>query len=434
MPSFYDFAYFALLAVGSPILLVRRSLRDKLRDALRTRNGIVPPRAGESKCVLVHAVSVGELNAARALIDELRTSSPPTHVAVTTTTATGLARANELFANQPGVSVARFPLDFSRFVDRLLDAVRPDVVILMELEVWPNFMRACSRRKIPVIVGNGRITEPSTKRYRLLGPITTGMFARLDRALVQDSLYAARFESLGVPRERIEVVGSMKFDAAPIADSIDGADELAAHLGIDRGRTRLIVAGSTGPGEEQIVLDAFDALAREYSDLALMIAPRKPERFDEVAALIERRGRRQARRSEKSPAKSDVFLLDTMGELRKAYALAEIVFVGRSLVDLGAKQHGSDMIEPAALGKPVVVGPFTGNFAEPMRAFREAGSMLEIDSPAKLRDALRSLLADRSHSTELGRRAREVVLTQRGSTGRHVKCIHDLLARHVAPQ
>ena len=422
MASRYDWAYRVLAAAGSPYLLVNQKLRAKLRDAIETRNGAVARRTGSEPCVMIHAVSVGELNAARPLIDGLLQAQPDLHIVITTTTLTGDDRAIELYGSKANFTVARFPLDLTNYLDRFFNAVRPHLVVLMELELWPNFMAVCEARKIPVVVGNGRITEPSYKKYRLLGPITRKMFSRASVSLVQEEVYAERFRNLGA--RDVRVVGTMKFDSASTNEP-DGAEELASAMGLDR-RHPTVVAGSTGPGEESLLLDFYARCLAREPDLQLVIVPRKPERFDEVALLIQARGFACARRSRPDSTVSNsrrVLLGDTMGELRKFYALADVVFVGRSLVDLGAKQNGSDMIEPAALGKPVIVGRFTQNFLEPMNAFRAAKAIIEVSDITDLGASIERLLNDPDERRQLGDAARQVVETQRGSTERHLEVI-----------
>ena len=428
VPSVADIAYAAAAAVVGPAMLVR-GRRAKLAAAWRERDGDVLRRAGGGPGVLVHAVSVGEVNATRELVRQLREVRPDVGVVVSVTTDTGHARAAEVFAGTAGVAVVRFPLDFSGRVRRFLDAVRPDVVVLMELEVWPNFVAECRRRGVAVILGNGRITGRSFAGYRRLGPLVRPTFRRLDRVLAQDEAYADRFRQLGCGA--VEVAGSMKFDTAAAAPP-PGTDALAAEVGV--AGERLWVCGSTGPGEEALILDALDLLrARGRGEAAgvnprpasvtprLAIVPRHPERFDEVAELIVRRTGGVTRLSDgragAPPVGGAVILGDSMGELRKWWALAGVAFVGRSLVDLGPSQHGSDMIEPAALGVPVVVGPFTGNFAAAMAALRSAGAVAEV------RDAAELAAAVAGADSERGRRAAAAVDALRGATARHVAAV-----------
>jgi 3-deoxy-D-manno-octulosonic-acid transferase len=358
----------------------------------------------------------------------LHEQRPDLHFVISTTTQTGHESGKKHYGQMPYVTLIRYPLDFSAAVLRVLDAVRPDLVVLMELEVWPNFVRICQRRKIPVMLANGRLTTHSFRRYRLIRPIARSMFSRLNLVCAQDETYALRFVQLGVPSKRIRVTGTMKFDNANVTDHVEGADEIASAMGLKLGREAVWVCGSTGPGEEEIILREYRALLTTFSRLRLVIVPRKPERFDEVADLIAQFRFKVLRRSTSEPPPLDppvppVILGDTMGELRKFYSLADLVFVGRTLVDLGSRQHGSDMIEPAALAKPVIVGPYTGNFAEAMRKFRDADAMLEVTDGAALAESVRVLLSTQAEATAMGRRAQEVVRREQGATARHAQLV-----------
>lgn len=457
MINFYDIAYTFGLGVAAPVWAVRSKTRKKVLDAFSQRMGQIERSAGPAagrKCVMLHAVSVGELNAAAGLVSGLRERYPGVHLVISTTTETGSQRAAAVYAEAADVTLIRYPLDFSAAVARVLGGLRPDLVILMELELWPNFISSCHRRGVPVIVANGRITESSFRNFRIGSWLTRRMFGRLAAVGAQEQTYADRFITLGSRPEKTVVTGTMKFDTASTDGNVTGAAELAAEMGL---RPPLWVAGSTGPGEEEIVLAAYRLLLPEFPDLQLAIIPRKPERFDEVAVLIDRGGFVCVRRSmgeglwalgfglcegadqssflsPKPQALRPIFLGDTMGELRKFYAAAAVVFVGRTLVDLGEKQHGSDMIEPAALGKPTIVGPFTGNFAEVMNAFRAADAMVELaanTTAAGLAGAVATLLRDPG---ELGDRARRVVDSHRGATARTMRLIEPLISESTRPE
>ena len=337
---------------------------------------------------MIHAVSLGEINATRALVEMLRKNRPELQFVVSVTTETGFARGKELYGSASDVTLVRYPLDFTSAIDRLLVALRPDVVALMELEVWPNFIQRCASRGVPVLLINGRITPASFKKYKLFRPVLGSMFRRLDQVCVQEDSYAQRFAELGVRADRLSVTGTMTFDNAAILARIDGQDELAAGVGLGPGSERIWVCGSTGPGEEKIVLDVYRKLLGKFPGLRLVVVPRKPERFDEVAQLIASEKFEVVRRSQvtKNPHVHAELRVEAGpgrarghdGRVEKFYAIADVVFVGRSLVDLGDKQHGSDMIEPAAIGKPVIVGPFTGNFAEPMSEFVKRNAMAVV--------------------------------------------------------
>jgi 3-deoxy-D-manno-octulosonic-acid transferase len=431
MINHFDIAYGLGVGLSSPFWLAKPSSRRKVLQAFSQRMGHVPARDLSKPAVMIHAVSLGEINATPSLINVLRASKPGIEFIVSVTTETGYARGQALYGSAKDVTLVRYPLDFTAAIDRLLNALRPAIVVLLELEVWPNFIRRCAQRKVPVILINGRITPGSFRKYRLAQPLIGSMFARLQHVAVQDQEYARRFAELGVPSTRVSVTGTMKFDTAEITNEIAGENELATAVGLSPGKHPIWVCGSTGPGEEAILLPVYQRLLKRFTDLRLVIVPRKPERFDEVANLIVSSGFSLIRRSQPAaPPPSDtppIILGDTMGDLRKFYSLANVVFVGRSLVDLGHRQHGSDMIEPAALAKPVVVGPFTANFAEAMNRFRQVDAMKVAQNAEELETAITNLLSDPAAAKQLGQRAREVVKTQQGATQRHAKIILDTL-------
>jgi 3-deoxy-D-manno-octulosonic-acid transferase len=366
-----------------------------------------PPRPR----LLLHAVSVGEVSALRELVPALERDA---QVVLSATTDTGLARARDLFA---GVcDVVRYPLDFSWSVRRFLEAVRPDAVGLVELELWPNFVRACVERGVPVAVINGRLSERSFRGYRRVRAALRPTFARLALAAVQDGAYAARFIAMGVPADRCTITGSMKWDSARIADDAPGAAALARDLGIDRSRP-LIAAGSTAQDEEALLHTACPP------GVQLLCAPRKPEHFDDAAASMPGCRRRSRLRPGTAPGPgNDRFLLDTIGELRSAYALADVVVMGRSFGSL----HGSDPIEPAALGKPVIVGPRMGDFASITQTLLDAGAILQVDR-GSLASTIESLIRDPARRADLAQRARACIRANQGATERHRAMLIELV-------
>ena len=414
----YDIAYAAGLVASAPAWLATRKSRTKVLSALGQRMGHVRPRDGDGPCVLIHAVSLGEMNATAELTRQLREARPDLAVVVSVTTATGYDRGRQLYPVESGVQLVRFPLDFSSAVTGLLDAVRPSVVVLMEGELWPNFLLQCERRGMPVVLVNGRVTPGSFRNYRRFSRVSRPMLRRLADTCVQDDRYAEQFRQLGAAD--VQVTGTMKFDTATVADRVSGDAELANACGLAPGEP-VWVCGSTGPGEEDILLDAYSRLSALGSRLRLVIVPRHPQRFDTVADLIRRRGLPLFRRSTNTG--SGVILGDTMGELRTFYSLATAVFVGRSLLDLGHRQRGSDLIEPAALAKPVATGPWTHNFADAVRAFRAADAVADVTDAASLVTAVRGWLADPAAAAAMGRRAQAVVRQYQGATARHAGVI-----------
>jgi 3-deoxy-D-manno-octulosonic-acid transferase len=387
--------------------------------------------------LLIHAVSVGEINAIRRLVATLQDRDPDLRIVIATTTDTGYARACELFAAEH--TVVRYPFDFSFAVNRFLDAVQPDAVALVELEVWPNFVEACQRRGIAVGVINGRLSERSFARYRLIRRWVKPTFAKLTAVGAQTESYAERFKALGARPDAVRTLDTMKWDSARLTDTVDGAEALAASLGLDRDRP-IVVAGSTGPGEEQMLIDQCPAEAQ------LLLVPRKPERFEQVAALDVTMVRRtQVDAGQDQTAANDdtagavtsdqkseaprLFLLDTMGELAKAYALADVVVVGRSFNGQG----GSDPIEPIALGKPVILGPDHANFQDVVDAFQAADGIRLAKRDASLGEAIQGLLQEPEQARRLADNGRSVIRQRQGATARYAAMIERLLGRTERP-
>lgn len=418
MTILFDLIYVLVVCLGWPFLLIRRWRRGPGSVALGDRLGAVPSRPVSANCIWLHGVSLGEINATRTIVEELRRRAPGTVIAVSATTTTGIDRARKLY---PEHIVFRFPLDFSFILRRVFRRIRPSVIVLLELEAWPNLVKVARAEGVPVLIANGRVTEEGSMR-RFDRPIIRSIARRMFRQLrwvgAQDATYAERFVRLGVPEERVEVCGSVKYDAADISDRLAGQDELAEEMTIDPSRP-LWVCGSTGPDEEAIILDSYAELIHREPLLQLAIIPRKPERFDDVAELICSRGYACLRRSGKPPLVPPsvpepraVFLGDTMGELRKFYALSAVVFVGRSLVPMG----GSDVMEAAGLAKPVLVGPHTENFSEAVGLLTESGGAQVVSDAATLAEAVVEILQDAIRRRRMSRAARETIVSRRGAT------------------
>ena len=390
---------------------------------------------------MLHCVSVGELLSVRQLVDQML-KDPAVFMVITTTTDTGTARAKEIYgaATYAGrVATYRFPLDFSFAVKGFLREARPDVVALVELETWPNFIRIATGRGIPVVVINGRMTERALGRYKIVGPIVQGMMRRLAWLGIQTETIAARFEKLGAVRERMEIIPTLKYDTADLSDKIAGAEQLAEACGI-LPTHQVFVGGSTGPGEETFLLEAYWRLREEYPLLRLAMAPRKPETVAQVLAAIDAAGLKFVLRTERPDARpegsaewgrplstEEVLVLNTMGELKKLYSLGMGSFVGRSLVKLG----GSDMIEVAALAKPCCFGPYTANFAEAVELLTSQKAATELRNAFELKEVLEVWLANPAAAEAMGRRAREVIAAQRGSTMRYVEKIEGMLGERA---
>ncbi|MCA9303264.1 MAG: hypothetical protein KC996_04000 [Phycisphaerales bacterium] len=398
-----DLIYVPLGVLSAP--LWARKKRNGWGERFGRVEHMLRHKPGHGLRVMLHAVSVGEVNALRALVDRLVEDPKIECVIVSTTTDTGLARAKMLFGEC--CEVVRYPLDCSWMVRRFLDAVQPSVIGLVELEVWPNFVKLSVRRDIPVCVINGRLSARSFKGYRKIRPLLKRTFARLRVCCVQDEEYAERFRAMGA--KDVRVTDSMKWDSVDTQRAAGGATDraysIALAMGLDLTKP-ILVAGSTGPGEEALLHAACPEGAQ------LVCAPRKPERFDEAAAAMPG----CVRRSAEMPAPSGTvrFLLDTIGELSSVYELADVVVVGRSFGDL----YGSDPIEPAALGKPVVIGPSHSDFETAVRALLKADAISVADRDG-LRKELVRLFRHPAGGKTMGERAQACVRTHQGATGRH---------------
>jgi len=430
-----DTVYVAVLVTTSPVWGYRLWRSGKWRTDWPGRLGHChTPEPDGRSTLLIHAVSVGEINAIQKLVEHLDQHYHDTvKVVVSTTTDSGTARAKQLF--EPKHAVVRFPLDMGPCVKRFLDTVKPHLVALTELEVWPNFVDQCSQRSVPVCVINGRLSTRSFRWYRRIAPLVRSSFRQLALVATQTESYAKRFVAMGVPENHIRVIDTMKWDTAtdlqtnkqshtsvhdPVTNHDDLANALACAMGIDPDRP-IVVAGSTGPGEEQMLMEACP------QEVQLVLAPRKPERFEQVAALDRHMVRRSQHRDPSVPIKpgSHCFLLDTIGELTQAYALADIAIIGRSFLG----QHGSNPIEPVALGIATIIGPHHEDFADIVHYLKAAGGIVVTDRPWQ---AAQALLGNRQQCETLAQCGRDVILEHQGATEKHADLLVNLMASSVS--
>ncbi len=427
MSILINLAYFLGLILYSPVVLYRMIAHKRYRDGWAQRLGRVSRKEPGKRCVWIHAVSVGEVNAARTLIDALKTALPDCEIVISSTTDTGLARACALYDKQH--SVFYFPFDLSWIMKKAFDRLHPDILLLMELEVWPNLASIAQQRRIPVVVVNGRISERSFPKYLKFRKFVAAMFRKVALVLAQTQEYADRFVTLGCDPSNVVVTNSLKYDTAQTDGLVPGADRIAEQIKLGTGR--LWVLGGTGPGEERIGLEVFSRLKKEaeFDDLHLAIIPRKPERFDEVAGLIDNSGFTFARFSKLKENNSTadgrpvVILGDTMGDLKKFYAIASLVFVGRTLTPMG----GSDMMEPAALGKCTTFGPHTFNFKQTVDALLEGVGAIEVKDAEQLCDITRKCLTNRDFADAISAAGQKIIRQNQGATKKSVDAIVKLL-------
>ena len=429
------FIYSLVLTFGFLVLLPRFLLdafrHGKYVAGFRERWGSVSPIQAEGRKVIwIHCVSVGETQAARTLVQGLRARYPQSLIAISTITLTGQNLAREIFKHD-AAKIFYFPFDWRWVVRRTLKAIHPDIVLIMETELWPNFLRECKGQKIPVALVNGRLSSQSFRRYRFIRGFMTRVFSSLSLAIMQTEADAERVRLLGMDADKTLVFGNMKFDAGtlPETDSLTTAFRERFRLGT----SPLILAASTHEPEEVLLLNSFrQVISKSETKPRLMIVPRHPERFAEVIDLLKTSGLRWAQRTA-SPAPSDeeaeVILLDSIGELRSAYSLASLVFVGGSL----ARTGGHNILEPAAAGAPVIVGPHTYNFQSIVETFLDADAIVQLqpmsDSAAivALSDTISELLIDQTRSRQIGRRGQSLVSENRGATERTLHSLESLM-------
>jgi len=418
MPFVLNLIYLVLLAFASPFLICRAVRSGKYREGWSEKLlGKAPLRIGDHPCVWFHAVSVGEVLLLRPLLSALARRRPGWQVVVSTTPVTGLALARRTY---PDLVTFYAPLDFSWAARRATARVRPTVLVLVELEIWPNLVWAAKRVGAGVAIINGRLSARSHRGYqKLRGPFGPTL-RRLDAVAVQTEEYAARFVDLGVPRQRVRVTGSVKFDG--LESDRNNPKTLALRRALCLDPADLVfVAGSTMDGEEEAALEAYRSARVQHPRLRLVLVPRHAERFDQVAAWLEERGETVLRRSWLNPpprqsgAKPPVLLVDTIGELSAVWGLADVAFVGGSLVP---GRGGQNMMEPAAYGASVLFGRHTGNFREIVERLLERGGAREVASAAQLTAALIEDLNDPETAAERGAAGRAFVLAQNGAADR----------------
>ncbi len=376
-------------------------------------------RFGTAQPLWLHAVSLGEVTAAAPLIRALRVRHPLHPVLVTTATVTGRARAESLFGDT--VTVRFLPYDTPGAVRRFLARARPRLAIVMETELWPNILYRCRRLGIPVVLANARLSLKSVARYRrfgaLFGPAIQGV-----TIAAQSEEDGQRFIAIGARPTCVSVVGNLKFDVAVDAAVIERGRALRSKLWPAR---PVWIAGSTHRGEEDIALTAHSRLRAGIADALLLLVPRHPERFQAVADLLKRRGVRFERRTSDAVVRADcsVLLVDTVGELASLYAAADVALVGGSMVPVG----GHNALEAAALGVPVLMGPYRSNARDIAELLLRAGAALEVVDAAQLHARLRQLLMDGASRQSVGARGLEVVAANRGSLSRLLDLIAPLM-------
>ena len=441
--------YLAIMAACSPLIIWQSLRAGKYREGFREKLlGLVPRRRGDATCIWVHAVSVGEVNLIAMLLHELRAAHPEWQFVVSTTSRTGFELANKKYAD---LSVFYCPFDFSWAVRNAMRRIRPSLLVLAELELWPNLIKAAKDHGARVAIMNGRMSDHSFPGYRRIHPVIATVLRQIDLIAAQNHESADRFRALGAPPERIVVTGSLKYDGAQTDRNNPRTQALRQLAGISNDDI-VFLAGSTQEPEEEYAINIFRRLAPQHPCLRLILVPRHPERFEAVAKLLnasnlawQRRtiltreppalpGVRTVTMANKPPAEpgaaARILLVDTIGELGAWWGAAHIAFVGGSFGERG----GQNMVEPAAYGAAVSFGPNTRNFRDIVAALTAADSAVVVQNAEQLEAFVRRCLIDPNYAIAIGARAQQLVQSQLGATARSVALLESLLddrkARH----
>jgi 3-deoxy-D-manno-octulosonic-acid transferase len=424
--------YFAVLVVFTPLVIWRSIRTGKYREGYREKLlGLVPRREDGGVCVWIHAVSVGEVNLLSTLLAELRRNHADWKFVVSTTSRAGYELARKKYVD---LTVFYCPLDFSWAVRTVMRRVRPSLLVLAELELWPNLIAAAKQQGADVAIINGRLSDHSFPRYRRIWPLVSRVLRQIDLIAAQNSESAERFRLLGAPAGRVHVTGSLKYDGAQTDRNNPRTVALRelAHFAEDE---IVFLAGSTQEPEEQIAVDIFRRLSPKYPNLRLVIVPRHPERFDSVAKLLDSSGLAWLRRSQLTTStaqnsrdptgrrRKPILLVDTVGELGAWWGTAHIAFVGGSFGSRG----GQNMIEPAAYGAAVSFGPNTWNFRDIVANLNAADAAVVVPNAQALEAFVRRCLDEPQFAAALGERAQRLVRSQLGATDRTAKLLETLL-------
>jgi len=432
MPIIFDSIYLTASVLGAPYILFKMLTSERHRSGLYQRFGIVSERTTKKPGIWIHGASVGEIITAKSIVDKIDREFPEWETFISTTTNTGYSVAKQNFSGKP---IFYFPVDLSWITRKVLRRIRPSCIILIELEIWPNFLVSVYEENIPLIIVNGRISNKSFKAYRIISRISGAFYNSLTNKMniycARTELDAQRFRDLGISSEQVFVTGTMKYDNTPTHINENSKNELADLFRI-KDNDLVLIGGSTHEGEEEILLRIFERLSKTYPNLRLIIAPRHIERTRDVSRLIEKKGFTPVLKTSVDSSnygwqnsKKEIILIDTVGDLENIYALSDYVFVGKSLVPSG----GQNMMEPAGLGKPVVFGPHVFNFKEEVDILLRNDAAKMVETEDELCEAIEFFIKNPEAAKEMGLRAQGVVSEKRGATEKNMDIIREILKR-----
>ncbi len=417
------YLYTVVIHLLVPFILLRLLLvsckNPDYRKRWLERFGIVNWK-NEKSVIWIHAVSVGEVNAAKPIVKKLSKKYPDFSILITTVTPTGAATVSQEY--NKNILNLYLPYDIPFCVNKFLQSVNPVVLITMETEIWPNLYHLCNEANIPVLIVNARLSEKSTKGYKLISKLTSKTLQLVEEIAAQTKADADRFIMLGAKKENISISGNLKFDIEVQQSVKEEAESLRHYFSISR---PIWIAASTHEGEEEIILDAHRNVLSKYQDAILILAPRHPERIKRVVTLCKQGGFKFKRRTKEESFENEnsVFLLDTLGELKLYYAASEVAFVGGSLV----KNGGQNMLEPASLNLPVITGPYTYNFREISELLFHEGALLLAQNAKELSDRVIDLLSDANLRNSIGDSGETVIKANRGSSNKTFELIEKYL-------
>lgn len=417
-----------------PVILYRFAFEEGFYERIRQSAGYMPvsllKKIEGRRAIWVHAASVGEIVATSPIVKEIKREFPEAVVVVSVVTATGHAMAHRIIPEAEGIIF--FPLDLPYLTRKILHIIKPIAILLVETEIWPNFLRIAEKEDIPVMMVNGRISDRSMKRYRYISAFTKEMLGSIEKFCMQSKFDATYIEQLGAKPEHIIVTGNMKYDQTYATVSKEEKQTLLEEFGFGQNHP-IIIAGSTHKGEEELVLETFKQVLKDYPQARLLIAPREIMRGPDVCTAAAKFGLQSIQRSamtEPVHEEIPVVVLDTIGELGRLYSLGDIIFVGGSLVRTG----GHNILEPAAHGKPIIVGPHMFNFKEIFNLLSSRNACIQVADGRKLTEKVLDLCADKQCREEMGKNCLEVMAENRGATQRNTKELRNLFqAHHIIP-
>lgn len=416
----YDLAFLLFTLLYLPVFL----LKKKYHSGFLSRLGIFQLKSDLNRPIWVHAVSVGEAISVKKLVEELRLKYPDKKIVISTVTATGNSVVKS-FCSKDGY-ITFLPLDFSFIVKPVIDKINPSLFIIAETEIWPNLISYLFKKKIPVVIVNGRISDKSFKGYKIIESFIKPVFSKISLFCVQSKTDAKRFVFLGANENKVHVTGNVKFDSVNLKEVADSV-ALKESLWLAK-EDKLLIAGSTHPQEEEMLLKIYSKLLNDFGNLKLLIAPRHPERSEEISRIVSSEGFKPVLISKREKAcktciPKPVFILDTIGSLRDFYSIADIVFIGGSFI----KKGGHNIIEPAFFSKPVVFGPNMFNFRDITEVFLKAKAAVMVFSAKELLEEINFLIKDSTKAKVLGDNAKSLILENQGATERNLRLIERLI-------